>query len=113
VKARPRFVELRHVLQEEEGGVETVITALGYLTRKTRSAKLKTELGYFRNNRERMQYAQLAARGFPIGSGVVEAACKTLVAQRLKRNPSVTGVLARAGVGWYPGRLLYGAARAT
>ena len=84
VKARRRFAELRHVLQEEEAGVETVITALGYLARKTRNAKLKTELGYFRNNRERMQYAQLAARGFPIGSGVVEAACKTLVAQRLK-----------------------------
>jgi len=31
-----------------------------------------------------MGYAALTARGFPIGSGIVEAACKTLVAQRLK-----------------------------
>jgi hypothetical protein len=31
-----------------------------------------------------MRYAELKARGFPIGSGVVEAACKTLVTQRLK-----------------------------
>ena len=31
-----------------------------------------------------MNYAALVKRGLPIGSGVVEAACKTLVAQRLK-----------------------------
>jgi hypothetical protein len=86
VKARRRFAELRHVLLEEQDGVDEVIKVLGNLVRKTRHPKLKTELGYFRNNRERMQYAELAARGFPIGSGVVEAACKTLVAQRLKQS---------------------------
>ena len=32
-----------------------------------------------------MRYADLQARNLPIGSGVVEAACKTLVSQRLKR----------------------------
>jgi hypothetical protein len=31
-----------------------------------------------------VRYAALVARGLPIGSGVVAAACKTLVAQRLK-----------------------------
>jgi hypothetical protein len=31
-----------------------------------------------------MDYAGLLQRGLPIGSGIVEAACKTLVAQRLK-----------------------------
>ena len=33
-----------------------------------------------------MQYAELKAKGFMIGSGVVEAACKTLVTQRLKQS---------------------------
>jgi hypothetical protein len=34
--------------------------------------------------RHRMRYVDLQARNVPIGSGVVEAACKTLVSQRLK-----------------------------
>ena len=32
-----------------------------------------------------MRYGVLRAQNLPIGSGVVEAACKTLVSQRLKR----------------------------
>ena len=42
-------------------------------------------LGYFRNNRRRMNYYHLALQGYPIGSGEVEAANKVLVTQRLKR----------------------------
>jgi hypothetical protein len=42
------------------------------------------ELAYFEKNRERMRYGEFRARGMFIGSGVVEAACKTIVAQRLK-----------------------------
>jgi hypothetical protein len=41
---------------------------------------------YFQRNRKRMRFAEAAERGLPIGSGVVEAACKTLVAQRMKRS---------------------------
>ena len=33
-----------------------------------------------------MRYAEVAAENLPIGSGVVEAACKTLVTQRMKRS---------------------------
>lgn len=41
-------------------------------------------LAYFEKNRQRMRYKQFRDCGYFIGSGVVEAACKTLVAQRLK-----------------------------
>lgn len=41
-------------------------------------------LAYFEKNRQRMRYNEFRARGYFIGSGVVEAACKTVVAQRLK-----------------------------
>ena len=64
-----------------------MIRALAYLRDlHPRSRKIGTVLGYFRRNRHRMAYAELAFEGLPIGSGVTEAACKTLVTQRLKRS---------------------------
>jgi hypothetical protein len=41
-------------------------------------------LDYFEKNRARMRYRDFQERGYFIGSGVVEAACKTLVSQRCK-----------------------------
>jgi len=80
-----RFGELRARLRDEPEGVERVIRALLHL-RKTHpnNKTIARELEYFRKNRKRMQYAALVDAKLPIGSGVVEAACKTLVAQRLK-----------------------------
>jgi hypothetical protein len=43
------------------------------------------ELNYFRKNERHMQYAQFRRRGFFVGSGVVEAGCRTVVGQRLKQ----------------------------
>jgi hypothetical protein len=87
VMARQRFVELRHVLLEQEGGAGKVIRALKYLHDKhPRSERISTELEYFRKRRQRMRYAEMRAQGLPIGTGVTEAACKTLVTQRLKQS---------------------------
>ena len=78
---------LRHKLRDNEKGVEQVIRSLRHLARKNpRSKTIRTELAYFRKNRRRMQYAAVAALGLPIGSGVVEAACKTLASTRMKRS---------------------------
>lgn len=86
-KARTQFKTYRHVLRDEHDGVEKVIRALVYLRdRHPRRAALATELGYFRQHRGRMRYAAATAQQLPIGSGVVEAACKTLVTQRMKRS---------------------------
>ena len=64
-----------------------VINALRYLLRKRRgSAENRKTLGYFRNNRSRMNYYHVAKDGYPIGSGEVEAANKVLVTHRLKRS---------------------------
>jgi len=43
---------------------------------------------YLENNGHRMNYAADIRRGLPIGSGHVEASCKTLVAVRMKRAGS-------------------------
>jgi hypothetical protein len=39
---------------------------------------------YFRNHHHRMDYPSYRARGWQIGSGPVEAACKTVIGQRMK-----------------------------
>jgi hypothetical protein len=87
VEARRRLVELRHSLLEEDEGAERVIRALTYLAKKhSRNTEIARAVGYFRKHRHRMSYSALKKLGLPIGSGVVEAACKTLVGQRLKRS---------------------------
>lgn len=82
---RGRLSTLRRKLRDDPRGAAKIIRALRYLRDKhPRSKRIKKELKYFRRNRDRMNYAEAQARGLPIGSGVVEAACKTLVSQRLK-----------------------------
>jgi len=44
------------------------------------------EVAYYETNKERMRYATFRAKGLFIGSGVIEAGCKSLVGQRLKRS---------------------------
>ena len=66
-----------------------MIRTLLYRVNKAKGAKAKkirAELTYFRNHRRQMRYAEFRRQGLPIGSGVVEAACKTLVTHRMKRS---------------------------
>lgn len=44
------------------------------------------EADYFRSNAERMRYLAFRAKGLHIGSGIAEAACKTVVSTRAKRS---------------------------
>ncbi len=88
-----RFATLREVLRDTPEGVDTIIGALCRLrTRFPRRQAIHKALAYFREHRHRMRYSALQAQHLPIGSGVVEATCKTLVSQRLKR----------AGMRWRP-----------
>jgi hypothetical protein len=47
---------------------------------------LKENITYFENNIKRMNYAQYQKQGYPIGSGVTEAACKVVAKQRLSAS---------------------------
>ena len=74
-------------LRDEDQGVDKVMEALCRLrTRFPRRQAIHKALAYFREQRHRMRYSALRAQNLPIGSGVVEAAWKTLVSQRLKRS---------------------------
>jgi hypothetical protein len=51
---------------------------------KKRLEEFNTAYNYIRNRTKWMQYSQFKNRHIPLGSGITEAACKTLYTQRLK-----------------------------
>ena len=74
---------------QRRGGVDPLCVLPSSQTPKTigqRYRQATTELGYFRNNRDKMDYARYHAWGLIISSGPVEAAAKTIVGHRLKRS---------------------------
>ena len=50
---------------------------------KTIQENLNAAVTYFQNHRHQMNYALYGDNHYPIGSGVTEAACKTVIKQRL------------------------------
>jgi hypothetical protein len=79
---------MRHTLKEE-GGLTRVLQSASYYRHKRKVAwGRKSVFGkayrYLHKNRKYMDYARYRRLGMPIGSGVTEAACKTLFTQRLK-----------------------------
>lgn len=82
------------------------ISALADAARKlplpdTKTAEVERALGYFETNASRMRYAQFRQKGFFVGSGAVEAGCRSIVAQRLKLSGmrwSVPGASAILGL---------------
>ena len=69
------------------GNIQEVIVrirALGIGTPHL-SEHLETEVRYFQKHAKRMQYQKFVEKGCHIGSGVIESACKHVVAQRCKQ----------------------------
>jgi hypothetical protein len=48
--------------------------------------KIRNEANYFANNTARMNYPKFRQQHFFVGSGVIEAGCKTVVGHRLKQS---------------------------
>jgi hypothetical protein len=88
-QSKDYFERLKIRLKEADDGAERIIRTLRFqsnLARGNKHRRLEVELTYFRNQQSRMHYAEYIRQGLPIASGVMEAACKTLVTQRLKRS---------------------------
>jgi hypothetical protein len=65
-------------------GIEAAVRR--YPLAGTKRDEVEKELGYFLNNAPRMRYHWFRSRGLFVGSGVVEASCKTVIGQRLKQS---------------------------
>jgi hypothetical protein len=60
--------------------------ARAQLERSLDKEKAEKEIAYLENNLARMTYGDFRKAGYFIGSGVVEAGCKTVIGQRMKRS---------------------------
>lgn len=52
----------------------------------SRQASLQKSLAYFRTNKDHMRYGDYRRKKLFVGSGVVEAGCRTVIGQRLKHS---------------------------
>lgn len=85
---RERWLDERcHQLKHDRGAAKRILTELQGLPATGLSETVQEELHkaitYFTNHHHQMNYAARLAANLPIGSGVTEAACKTLVKMRL------------------------------
>jgi hypothetical protein len=72
----------------DRGEVEIVVRAIQRLWPRQKEQKevCEKEIGYFEKNKDRMRYADFRRQGLFVGSGVVEAGCRTVIGQRLKQS---------------------------
>jgi hypothetical protein len=71
------------------GQTEAVLTALEAEANDptctgTQRHAVRRTLGYYRRNRPYMHYDEYLAQGWPIGTGVIEGACRHLVNERME-----------------------------
>jgi hypothetical protein len=72
----------------EAGDIARLVRKAGkYLPASVKSKKaMLKQLGYFQKNAAQMCYAQYRQKKFFVGSGVVEAGCRTVIGERLKQS---------------------------
>ncbi len=84
-----RRVEEKRWLQVlDDGQIEDLVDMIKpYLpSRGARRREALKEINYFMDHAEKMRYAAFKKQGLFVGSGVVEAGCRTLIGQRLKKS---------------------------
>jgi hypothetical protein len=72
----------------DKGKIEKLVRSLRSLhtANPEVAEKIRTEADYYERNAERMRYPQFRRQHLFVGSGVIEAGCKTVIGSRLKRS---------------------------
>jgi Uncharacterised protein family (UPF0236) len=87
-KAQKAWMKVHQKRLLDKGKIEKLVACL----RSTASThadvleKLRTESDYFERNAARMRYPEFRRQHLFVGSGVIEAGCKTVIGSRLKRS---------------------------
>ena len=78
---------LRHQPKLDGGKIEKLVQYLRSLEASPQMAeKIRKEADYFEKNAERMRYPDFRRQHLFVGSGVIEAGCKTVIGSRLKQS---------------------------
>jgi len=72
----------------DKGKIEKLILALRSIESTTAELleKIRAEADYFKRNAERMRYPKFRRQHLFVGSGVIEAGCKTVIGSRFKQS---------------------------
>jgi len=72
----------------DKGKIEKLVDVLRSIRSRNPEVreKLRTEADYFERNAERMRYPKFRRQHLFVGSGVIEAGCKTVITSRFKRS---------------------------
>ena len=72
----------------DKGKIEKLVLSLRSIQSDNAGVleKIRTEADYFERNAGRMRYPKFRKQHFFVGSGVIEAGCKTVIGSRLKQS---------------------------
>ena len=72
----------------DKGKIEKLVSAFRATdcTNPEMREKIRAEADYFERNAERMRYPKFRRQHLFVGSGVIEAGCKTVIGSRLKQS---------------------------
>jgi len=86
--ARQRQWILRHQPKLDDGKIEKLVCYLGSLETSwpELTETIRKTAAYFQRNAERMRYPEFRRQHLFVGSGVIEAGCKTVIGSRRKQS---------------------------
>jgi hypothetical protein len=86
--AQKKWLGLHQKRWLDKGKIEKLAASLRATvsTHPEVSEKLRTEADYFETHTERMRYPRFRKQHLFVGSGVIEAGCKTVIGSRLKQS---------------------------
>jgi len=78
----------KHQRLLDKGKIEKLVLTLGAIDSANSEVieKLRIETNYFERNAERMRYPKFRRQHLLVGSGVIEAGCKSVIGSRLKQS---------------------------